>query len=179
MAGAKRAKNKRRKNYHECFTTPFKTGISNFNSVADFFLYYAPNIDSPHSSGVIEGAQADSLYKCMLKETDMRSKSSCIQRIQPNSWKKLELDEDVLDFETPRMVFHRFRDESELRALSRHLRNALAHGFIYVWKKKSGNYIFFVDKDSKKEKITAKIMVSMKILETWKALIEGQVATGE
>ena len=69
--------------------------------------------------------------------------------------------------------------ETEFQALIRHLRNALAHGYVYVWKKRNGNFIFFKDFDTKKNKITAKILVSMTILECWKALIENEIAVGE
>lgn len=57
----------RKKDYHECLTTPFETGIQNFPSVAKYFMYYAPNIDSAQSNGKILGERADSLMDAMLK----------------------------------------------------------------------------------------------------------------
>lgn len=169
----------RKKDYHECLTTPFETGIQNFPSVAKYFMYYAPNIDSAQSNGKILGERADSLMDAMLKQADMTSRTKILKKLQPKSWKLCGLDDDALDFENACMVMDRFGTETDFQALIRHLRNALAHGYIYAWKKKKGAYIFLIDFDPKKNKVTAKILVSMKILECWKALIESETAIGE
>lgn len=167
------------KNYKECITTPFETGIRNFSAVAKYFLYYAPDIDSAQSAGVIEPDISKQLISSMLNQAGMTANSKILKKIHPKSWASLELDKEKLDFEKARMVIDKYSTETDLHALLRHLRNALAHGYVYVWKKKKGNYIFLVDYDSKKKKATAKIMVSMEILESWKALIENQIAIGE
>ncbi|WP_298653921.1 hypothetical protein [uncultured Eubacterium sp.] len=169
----------KKKNYKECLTTPFKTGIKNFTSVANYFLYYAPNIDSAQSVGEIENPQADLLFYEMLNNSNLKGKCKVLKKIQPKSWKTLNFDEDLIDFEDSRMLFDKYNYETDFKALIRHLRNALAHGYIYVWKKKNGNFIFLIDYDSSKNKCTAKILVSMTILESWKALIEEQIAIGE
>lgn len=169
----------KKKNYNDCLTTPFKTGIKNFTSVANYFLYYAPNIDSAQSVGKIENPKADILFNEMLKKTNLEEKCRVLKKIQPGSWKTLNFDEEFIDFEDSRMLFDKYNYETYLRALTRHLRNALAHGYIYVWKKKKGNFIFLIDFDSSKNKCTAKILVSMTILESWKALIEAEIAIGE
>lgn len=169
----------KKKNYKECLTTPFETGIRNFSAVAKYFLYYAPNIDSAQSVGAIQGEIADDLFVNLINQTNLNSKCKVLRKIQPKSWSSLDFDVDEIDFENCRMLFDKYSNETDLKALLRHLRNALAHGCIYVWKKKSGNYIFFVDLDSNKNRITAKILVSMRILEQWKAMIENQIAIGE
>ena len=169
----------KKKNYKECLTTPFETGIRNFSSVAKYFLYYAPNIDSAQTIGVIEGEHADNLFQAMIEQSNLSRKCKVLKKIQPSSWAGLELDTDELDFEDSRLLFDKYSNENNLHALLRHLRNALAHGCVYVWKKKTGNFIFLVDFDSGKKKVTAKIMVTMGILEQWKALIENQIAIGE
>ena len=46
-------------------------------------------------------------------------------------------------------------------------------------KRKKEIIFFFVDYDSKKNRVSEKILVSDKILECWKALIENEIATGE
>lgn len=168
-----------KKNYKECLTTPFKTGIRNFTSVANYFLYYAPNIDSAQSVGKIENPQADLLFNEMLKKANLKEKCRVLKKIQPSSWKTLDFEEESVDFEDSRILFNKYKHETDFIALIRHLSNALAHGYIYVWKKKKGNFIFLIDFDSSKNKCTAKILVSMEILESWKALIEAQIAIGE
>lgn len=132
-----------KKDYHECRSTPFETGIRNFTAVANFFMYYAPNIDSVQSCGKIEGKYADSLLDSMLEQTGMTNKAKILKKIQPKSWEFCGLDSGVLDFENACMVMDKFSAETNFQALMRHLRNAFAHGNIYVWKKKKGNYIFF------------------------------------
>ena len=101
-----------------------------------------------------------------------------------NEYMNLHGKNDNLDFENPRFLCSRYSKESELHALLRHIRNALAHGHIYVWRKKNkDDYIFLLDKNASKNgissKITAKMMLSYTILESWKAILENRVAVGE
>ena len=169
----------KKKDYRECLSTPFETGIRNFTSVANYFLYYAPNVDSAQSTGRIVAERSDLLMATMLNQVGLTKKTKILKKIQPNSWKFCGLNEDALDFENSCMVIDKYGTETDLQALIRHLRNALAHGYTYIWKKKNGNYVFFMDFDPKKNRITAKILVSMKILECWKAMIESEIAIGE
>ena len=168
-----------KKDYKIFLTTPFETGIRNFSTVAKYFLYYAPNISSAQSIGKVEEEKAESLFRSLLNETELKNKCKVLKKIQPSSWHSFEFDVDELDFENSRMIFDKYSTETDFQALLRHLRNSIAHGYLYVWKKKTGNFVFFIDFDSNKKKITAKIMVSMSILEKWKALIENQIAIGE
>lgn len=168
--------------YHERLTTPFETGIRNFTTIARYFMYYAPNIESCHSIGRIEGDNATNIINTI--KSQMNNKAKILKKIQPTSWSELDFDTDIVDFEYSRMLFDIMNNESELTALLRHLRNALAHGYIYVWRKeKKGDYILFVDYEKKKankpQKVTAKIMVSMTILQSWKAILDNEIAIGE
>ncbi len=169
----------KKKDYHELLTTPFETKIANFTQVAKYFLYYAPNIDSAQSAGKIVGVTAETVYQSMITKAKLAGKCKIIKKVQPGVWKSNQLDNDVLDFETARVTCDQYSKESKLDAILRHLRNALAHGYIYVWKKAKGNYVFLIDYDKNKEKVTAKMMLSMEILEHWKAILENQIATGE
>lgn len=170
----------KKKDYHECLTTPFETGIKNFTQIARYFMYYSPEIDSAQSVGKIKESSSDALLHKMLKETGLTKSGIIQQRIKKESWNKVTLADDMLDFEQPRFLCDRYKTETELHALLRHIRNALAHGYLYVWKKKSkGAYVFLVDFDKDKNKVTAKIMVSLTIMESWKAMLENQIAIGE
>lgn len=172
----------KKKNYRQCLTTPFETGIRNFASIAKFFMYYAPGIDSEQRNGDFSENVANNIFGEMIHSSGMREgRNAVIQtKIFNSSWKKLSLEDEKLDFEEARFLCDKYRAETDLHALLRHIRNALAHGTIYVWKKKQkGSYIFLVDLDPKKNKITAKIMVSSAILENWKAIIENEIAIGE
>ncbi len=169
----------KKKNYKECITTPFETGIRNFTIIAKYFLYYAPNIDSAHSVGEINIDSASDIFDSLLKVDHIKKRTKTLKRIQPASWKSYDLDTEILDFEISRMTFDVYKNEDELHALLRHIRNSLAHGHLYVWRKKRGDFIFLVDYDSKKNKETAKLMLSKNILEEWKAILENEIAIGE
>ena len=100
----------------------------------------------------------------MLKKAGMDRSSRFLKRLQEPSWKKDDLDGTELDFDNQRMLCDTYCTENELHALLRHIRNSFAHGYVYVWKKKSCNKVFLIDYDSGRHKPTAKIMVSMPIL---------------
>ncbi len=177
---AKKMAKAKKKKYTELNKTPFNSGVRNFTRIAEYFLYYAPNIESCQSAGRIEGDDAEKVFEMMKSNINAK----ILKKIQPNSWKELDFYEDSLDFEYSRMLFNKMNTESTLTALLRHIRNSLAHGYIYVWnKRKKGSYILFVDFERNKKtqelKTTAKIMVSMNILEKWKAILENEIAIGE
>ena len=174
----------KKRDYHDLIVTPFKTKIRNFTSIADFYMYYAPEIDSPQSYGKFEMEEAEKVLNIMLKTTKMSEKACFQEKIRSESWGKRGIESDVLDFEDSRFLCSKSKDETQLHALLRHIRNALAHGNLYIWKKqKKGNYVFLIDKEpqrgTQQKKITAKIMVSLEILEQWKAILENQIAIGE
>ncbi len=165
----------KKKNYKECNTTPFETGIRGFQNIAKYYMYYAPNIDSAQSQKCLSDSDADKLFDKMLRQTGLNQKAKVIKKVQKTSFNAFSLNEEKLDFENSCMIIDQYNSENRLHALLRHIRNAFAHGNIYVWRKKRGNYIFFVDYDKKKDKVTARIMVSENILKLWKAIIEEQL----
>ena len=163
------------KDYRELLKTPFDTGIRNFTSTAKYFLYYAPSIDSAHSPGDISDERSEVVFTEMMNLTGRKSKFRVLQKIQKSSWEKSGLDGYLLNFEEIGMLCDRFRQESEVHALLRHIRNALAHGYVYVRKIKAGNYVFLIDYDAGKNRMTAKILITDKILSQWKALLENEI----
>ena len=98
----------KKKDYHECLSTPFETGIRNFTSVANYFLYYAPNVDSAQSTGRIVAERSDLLMETMLNQVGLTKKTKILKKIQPRSWKFCGLNEDALDFENSCMVMDIF-----------------------------------------------------------------------
>ena len=104
-------------------------------------------------------------------DAGLENKTTFLKRNLQSSWKKHGLDGFEVDFEDPFIFCVNYSKETQLHGLLRHMRNSLAHGYLYVWKKATGNYVFFVDK-GENNRITAKIMVSMKILEKWKSILE-------
>lgn len=127
----------KKKDYRELLKTPFDTKIRNFTEVAKYFLYYAPSIDSAHSSGTISDSRAAELFVEMLGNTGLARNTRFLKRIHQASWKNSELDEYIIDFEKSRMLCDKYNNENELHALLRHIRNSLAHGYVFVWKKEA------------------------------------------
>lgn len=160
---------------------PSRTKVKNFESVASYFMYNAPNIDCIHSQGIIEGENAETVFNRMIDSAGMENKYKMLERIQEeHSWSEYKLEGDLLCMKCSRMTCNRYRNESNLTALLRHIRNALAHGLIYVklYGKEKTASIMLEDEDRKGKK-TARIVVSFKQLETWKAILENEIATGE
>ena len=180
----------RKRDYTQLNVTPFETGIRNFSTIAKYFLYYAPNINSCQSIGKFEGQTADKILETMFEKTNIK-KQRFMKRISEKARSDFEFNTNIIDFEDSRVLCNKYNNETDLSALLRHIRNALAHGYIYIWRKKCEDYILFVDFDSNrnsnkkpdkkpdKNKETAKILVSISILETWKSILESEIAKGE
>ena len=171
--------NHKKKYYKNCIKTPLETEIRNFSTIVKFYMYYAPNISSIHSRGRYEGEKADDLFNSMLNIAGMRKAYKFLQRFKGNPWEKFELDGEELCMQCPRMICKKFGSEHELTALLRHIRNAFAHGLIYIYKTQRTSYIVLEDLDTDKGPLTAKIVVTSKILSDWKAILEGDIPTGE
>ena len=102
----------KKKDYQKLLKTPFDTGIRNFSSVAKFFLYYAPSIDSAQSPGAISYEASVALIGEMLKKAGMDRSSRFLKRLQAPSWKKDDLDGTELDFDNQRMLCDKYSTEN-------------------------------------------------------------------
>lgn len=173
------------KNIKSCLKNPLKTGVANFSAVVKYFLYTAPNVDCVHSCGKVTGSRANELFIEMTKIADIKKYKS-LTRISKASFNQYNLQGDNIDFKESRMTFKRYGSEDNLTALIRHIRNAFAHGLVYIWRDTRDNnkpYVILDDfeKDRKMKSLsqTARIVVPFSILESWKAILENEVATGE
>ena len=152
--------------------TPFHSGVSGFTDIAEYYLYFAPGVDSAHAGKEIPDANGE-LFGRLMKAAKLQQDSKIVRRVNQKTWDSLKLSEDVLDFEYLRLIMHQCKsDHGALYALLRHIRNAIVHGYIYIWKKKSGNFIYLMDIDSGKHKPTAKIVVTDKILASWMNILK-------
>jgi hypothetical protein len=158
---------------------PIKSGVQKLNKLIEFYLYCAPQIDSAHSCGKLKETIHDKVFQDILNAADMRSGKSMkmLTRITDSSFSSLELDGPELSFNPPRMVckksYTKTTTETDLAALLRHIRNSFAHGGLYVKKTKKGNHLCLEDFDSKKKGLTARIVITDKILTSWKNIIDG------
>ncbi len=166
----------KKKDYRPLLTTPYETGIRDFTSITRFFQYHAPCIDSAQSPGSFTDSDSDMILSEMLSSVGIRNTTRIIKSIKPASWAKDDLDGFEIDFETSKILCDKYNNETDLHAILRHIRNALAHGYLYVWRKRSKSsredYILLIDYDSKKHRPTAKLVLTMSILQRWKTIIE-------
>lgn len=160
----------KKKKYKECLVTPYSTRIGHFTEIAEYFQYNVPGIDSAQSRGKIDNDAA--AFDEILTSTGLIDKGRILKSINAHSWKKDGLDGEELDFEDSKFLCLKSKNETDLHALLRHIRNSLAHGHLYVWKKKRGDYVFLIDIDVKKKQTSAKIMVSKNILEQWRKILQ-------
>ena len=113
-----------KKNYRECLTTPFETGIRNFTTVAKYYMYYAPEIDSVQSMGHLSTETSQRVYANLLEAASFSGNGIIQKQVRSTSWKKVSLEDEELDFEKSRFLCDQYKEETELHALLRHIRNA-------------------------------------------------------
>lgn len=161
------------------FVSPLRTSIRNFNSILDYYMYYAPNIESKHSSGRIEDNRAQVILEKIIESADLKNRYTFYVRESSKPFEQLELDQNDTCLKCCRFVCKRGQKEGELTALLRHIRNSFAHGLVYVKPERQTKCILLEDYDKRTKKISARLVLTAKILEDWKAILENEIATGE
>ena len=164
-------------NYLSYLVTPLETGIKNFNKIVNYYEYCAPQIDCIHSEGKIEDVEVQKeVFLKLVKIAKMQNNYNFVQRLQPNSFGLYHLEGFEICIKCPRMVCKIGKDETELSALLRHIRNSLSHGKTYVKKTRNQTYIVLEDySKDKKPKLTGKMVLTKAILEKWKELLEDEM----
>lgn len=170
--------------FEKYIKVPLEAGVRNFVEVAKYFMYCAPNIDCVHSCGKIVGKNAEIVFEKMISSANMIDRFKIVKNIKEASWNEYKLASDKICMQCNRMTFEKFKSEDDLTALLRHIRNSFAHGLIYV-KKCGKNQVAhlmledFGSKKNEKKKCTARIVITFKQLEEWKAILENEKAVGE
>lgn len=164
--------NHTKENINSYLTSPLETRIQGFEKLVDYFEYKAPLIDSVHSIGGQMSAEEQSIIlKKMLSESSLISNSKFLERIQKNSFDKMEMNGDYLCMKCSRILCRKGKNETELASLLRHIRNGFAHGRLYIKKTKNQTYILIEDIDASK-KLSARILVTKAILIRWHKLLQ-------
>lgn len=163
-----------KEDYSIYLCSPLQSGVRDFNKIVNYFQYEAPEIDSVHSVGkIVNEDDKKAILNRLLSIAKMQNNSRFLQKIQTNSLSLMGLDGKNLCIKCPRMICKIYKDESDLAALLRHLRNSFAHGRSYVKRTKNQTYIVLEDyKDSKQQHLTAKIVITKAIMEKWKEELE-------
>lgn len=167
------------KEYQKYLRIPTESGVRNFNNIISYFLYRAPYIDSVHHRCELSENDAKEAFEKIIKKSNMSKSHKILKRVKKNAYKSLGLEGDKICLECNRMIFKIYPNELELEALLRHIRNSLAHGLVYIYRKNKNTHVFFQDYESNGKKITARIVVDVNLLNDWKAIIENYYVIGE
>ena len=147
---------------------PTKSSIPHFSQLLGFFLYYAPNISSAHAKD-FDGKALDEIYQDFIKNTTIGGRLKFLQKIQSNSYELMGLKENCFCMKCERGLLKTYKNEKEVVCILRHIRNSLAHGYLYV---KSKRMICFYDYEDKKP--SAKIVMNIETLKQLKTVIENK-----
>ncbi len=165
----------------ECAIIPFECEIGELRKLFSYFQYQAPNIDSLNSP-LLESSIHDSV---LLEITNGKD---CFKFCQQNAVTVDELSKVALNgtelcswckrFLCKRMTKPAKRDpsrrETDLECLLRHLRNAIAHGHVFVIH--GGNHISVLLEDTnEKGNTTARIVCCQADLKKWCNILQRAV----
>ena len=164
--------------YLENAIVPIECDAGHLRALFAYFQYRAPNIDSFHSPLLDVSIHEDILNKMLCKKFEYHF---CAQNIDINDELRLySLSGDELCSKCKRFVCKRMnnkskrdstRRESDLECLLRHIRNALAHGHVFVVH--GGNYIAMCFEDISNDKnVTARIICGQADLRKWRSILE-------
>ena len=162
---------------------PGECNIGALRQLLSFFEHRAPNIDSVHSPILNASVHKRTLDK-MLGGNVVYAFCAHSANSQ-EEFDKLGLAGKLLCARCKRFLCKRSghnskrvpgQKETDLECLLRHLRNAIAHGHVYVLH--GGNYIsvLFEDKNEKGS-TTARIVCCQADLKKWRAILEEAVSS--
>lgn len=157
---------------------PGECDIGELRQLFAFFEHRAPNIESVHSHILAESLHEQTLAQ-MLR--DNRSFVFCAHSVSTESeLEKLGLAGNSLCSRCKRFLCKRSghdskrvpgQKETDLECLLRHIRNAIAHGHVFIIH--GGNYISILFEDlNERKKITARIICCQADLKKWRAVLE-------
>lgn len=161
---------------------PFNSDISDLRKLFSYFLHKAPNIEAVKSP-LISHDKHDEIFSLIKKGKENEFLFCAHNATIKSELSKLALIDNPICCRCKRFLCKRttakskrIRDEkeSDLECFLRHIRNAIAHGRVYI--KHGGNYIsvFFEDVNPSNN-ITARIVCNQADLKKWKRILEKAV----
>lgn len=152
-------------------TSPMDDSIPKLRGLVDYFHYKAPGISSATAAPRIDDEKlADRLWHQMMKEAGLTDTNTfvCSRRR-----KKLSSEEMEMAVFSHRYVWCQKGDkERELDSVLRHLRNAMAHGHLYVKQLPRDTQICLLDYESGRiSKPSAKLVLNRATLERWRRIL--------
>lgn len=150
---------------------PFENIDAEIKKLFVYYLYLAPNIDSSHSIKKDFSGLSEKVIENFFYDFDVVFR----KEFGKNDIKSGFLEKESIKLE--KIIFMRKRaksksnpnEELKLNCFLRHLRNSIAHGLTYRWKKQSYWYLF--EDITGKNNISARILCTRKDLEKWKNIL--------
>ena len=147
----------------ELSISPFEECISDdLRRLFSFFLHQAPNIESLHFLKIPKDLH-EALILRMFEERNYKYKEFCASNVRiETKLEKMGLNGDKICFLCKRFVCKKKKPEkskpreTELECFLRHIRNAIAHGRVYLFHGGNKIDILFEDVNATK-KISARI----------------------
>lgn len=161
---------------------PAECEIEELRRLFSFFQYKAPNIDSLKSP-MLDTTYHQSVLDEIMKghgeyffcdqnaKTEDELSRIALNGVRVCAWCKRFLCKRM----TKPAKRDRSRRETDLECLLRHLRNAIAHGHVFVLMNKNYNSVLFEDLNDKKN-TTARVVCCQADLRSWKKKLEEAVA---
>ena len=160
---------------------PSECDIGDLRSLFTYFQYRSPNVDAIRSP-ILEAELHQETLDLMLKGNSYYVFCAHSSKTE-DELIKLNLSGNILCSQCKRFLCKRSgrnskrvpaQKETDLECLLRHLRNAIAHGHVYIIH--GGNYIsvLFEDRNAN-NRITARIICCQADLKKWRSILEDAV----
>lgn len=157
-------------------TIPFEGKNTSIEKLFSFFLYLAPGIESAYSKGIpIE--KHNEVFERMMFNRHFRYMKFCSSNAKIESeLSKGFLYDNNLCLKCKRFVCKKKKSnkeaplETHLDCFLRHIRNAIAHGRVYINHIGNKVHIIFEDENNSKN-ISARIICIKADLEYWKSIL--------
>ena len=148
-------------NKSKLLIVPMEIEDKELRQVFSYFLYKAPYIPSCHSKKLetVNSDREDEILKKVLDNTNIELSFRTNRKSFLNKMDSMQLNNSSVCLRCKRgaCIIRRESDFSKLRCLIRHLRNAIAHGYVYYEHDNRIHRIMFEDYGRNK-KISAKIV---------------------
>lgn len=147
------------------FSAPVKDG----KALGEYFLYFSPGVDSALCHKMISPECEDLVAGRLLSVSKASKDNIQIGNRRKHSRTKEEMSAVV--FKIPSIYCHLKQNEGRATCLLRHLRNAIAHGEVYIKKlNNNSSQICFLDYD-RDGKPSAQIVTTRAIMQKWKTIL--------
>ncbi len=161
-------------NHGICYKVPFEAKDVSLKNLFCYFLYRAPGINSAHK-GYLEQERSEILLEKINEKVDGKIQFCCPNAQMKKELAKINLADNELCLKCTRAMCKRSGSqkpplESDLACLLRHIRNSIAHGYVYFRKSNQKFYLLFEDY-TPEGKLSAKIVCCKEDLEQWKSIL--------